>query len=87
MASLPKPDRLEFYKAPVPGDDSTLVARYVYGLVTEDWPVDVYYGDSGLVADIWANDNPSLASARRLSGRPGAILHAGTTPGDAVKEA
>jgi hypothetical protein len=67
-ANMPKPDQLEFYLAPVAGAaDSTLVARYVYRLATTDWPVDIYYGPSREVADLWAADNPSLSSARRLT--------------------
>jgi hypothetical protein len=65
--NMPKPDRVEFYFAPVAGADSVLVTHYVYRLATRDWPVDIYYGSGGSVADLWAADNPSLASARRLS--------------------
>jgi hypothetical protein len=67
-ANMPKPDRLEFYIIPIAGTaDSMLVARYVYRLATRAWSVDIYYGPSGEVADLWAADNPSLASARRLT--------------------
>jgi hypothetical protein len=67
-ANMPKPDRLEFYLIRIAGTaDSLLVTRYIYRLATTDWPVDIYYGARGLVVDVWAADNPSLVSARRLT--------------------
>jgi hypothetical protein len=67
---MPHPTRVDHYVVQVADGDSALLERYVYRLVTSDWPVDVYYDQRAQVFDFYAGDNPGLGqSPRPLSAR------------------
>jgi hypothetical protein len=65
---MPPPFQVERYVAPFAGGpDSALLERFVYRFGPGSWPVYIYYRKGGGVTEVYAQDVPSLAGARRVS--------------------
>ena len=66
---MPPPSQVERYVAPLAGGpDSALLERFVYRFGPGSFPVYIYYRRGGGVIDVYAQDVPSLAGARRVGG-------------------